>query len=301
MKNKITVIIPVYNDPEGLDETLQSLIQQDYQKDKYEILVCDNNSVDNTKEIAIKYKRNSSVSIKLLEEKERQSPYAARNQGIINSTGEILAFIDADMKVNRDWLEKISNVFNDNETQVIGARVEFFYDKENLATKYDRFANFNTKECIETNKMICSQCISLRKEIFEKFGLYDKRILSYGDTEFGNRLIDNGIELKYHPEIVMFHPARSSLIALLNKYFRTGRGIAQLAYYYPKRYSNLKRILFNPFHIFPPNPKGFYSFIRANREADLSFFKILGLYGIQWMLKVSNHLGFISESLKLQR
>lgn len=98
---EISIIIPVYNDPVGLTNTINSLVKQDF-KGKYEILIVDNGSDDNTPEIIQKFEKKYSNLVEGFKENEIQSSYAARNKGIKKSRGEILVFIDADMWADRD-------------------------------------------------------------------------------------------------------------------------------------------------------------------------------------------------------
>ena len=98
----VVVIIPVYNDPKGIQDTLDSLLGQT--TTNYQIVVVDNNSTDRTPEIVRTYETDHD-HITLLHEREIQSSYAARNTGIRHTDSDILAFVDADMTVPEDWLE----------------------------------------------------------------------------------------------------------------------------------------------------------------------------------------------------
>jgi len=82
-------------------------MQIDYDRDMLEIIVVDGNSTDNTREIVSQY------PVKLLLE-ERHGLNAARNTGIKNSSGEIVAFTDADCIIPKDWISKIVDNFRDS-------------------------------------------------------------------------------------------------------------------------------------------------------------------------------------------
>jgi glycosyltransferase involved in cell wall biosynthesis len=102
-KIKISVILPTFNRGMILVNSLDHLIQQEYHKDNYEILVVDNNSSDNTKELVNalinKYPHNN---ISYLLEKKPGLVYA-RHTGAKNAKNPILAFIDDDGLVNSKW------------------------------------------------------------------------------------------------------------------------------------------------------------------------------------------------------
>ncbi|MDD2852250.1 MAG: glycosyltransferase [Desulfuromonadaceae bacterium] len=95
---KVSVIIPAFNEDRYIGECLSSVISLEYPKDKLEIIVVDNGSTDNTNSIARGY------PVKLIE-KPGVKVGAVRNAGFAESTGEILAFTDADCIVPKQWLE----------------------------------------------------------------------------------------------------------------------------------------------------------------------------------------------------
>ncbi len=98
----------------------------------------------------------------------------------------------------------------------------------------------------------------------------------------------------------MKHPARTSLKQLIKKYFRVGRGLQQLGYYYPDRYEETFKNLLNPLHLLPPMPTRFIVSVKHNsiwRKA--SYRGKLLLYLIDWGLSVSKYAGHVYEKRRL--
>ncbi|MEJ2356406.1 MAG: hypothetical protein P8Y62_11040, partial [candidate division WOR-3 bacterium] len=126
---------------------------------------------------------------------------------------------------------------------------------------------------------------------------------SGGDHEFGNRLYEAGYKIHYEPDIVMKHPNRSSLKQLLKKAFRIGRGYKQIYFYYPERYKMKYRNTLNPRYFFPiESIVWFITSIRKNKiwiKAAPSEKMLFCL--IRWFYLLSNHLGYIYESLRCSR
>lgn len=110
----ISIIVPTYNRAHILPMCLDSLVRQSYSKNKYEIIIVDNNSKDNTYYVVKRYiDKYRAISIKYLFE-EKQGAGFARNIGAKSAKFEILSFTDDDAILCKDWLKEISNCFKSN-------------------------------------------------------------------------------------------------------------------------------------------------------------------------------------------
>ena len=107
----ISVIIPAYNEEKAVGKTLNSLVRQTY-KEKFEVILVDNNSEDNTVKVAEKFLRKLPLKI-ILEKKQGRG--AAKDRGAREAKGEILAYLDADTKATRNWLARIEENFSDKK------------------------------------------------------------------------------------------------------------------------------------------------------------------------------------------
>lgn len=101
MREKVSVVIPVYNAEKFIEATVDSVLKQTY--DNIEIILCENGSTDNTKDII---KTLSSEKVKVLYLDENMGAAEARNEGVKASTGEYVSYIDADDLWLPDKLEK---------------------------------------------------------------------------------------------------------------------------------------------------------------------------------------------------
>ncbi|MFC2140245.1 glycosyltransferase [Candidatus Auribacterota bacterium] len=110
-KIKISVVVCTYNRANLLKICLDSLINQTFRKDFYEIIVVDNNSTDHTatmvKEMQKKY---LAEFIRFMKEAKQGLSYA-RNAGYQVARGELISYIDDDAQADRDWLNQIVNAF----------------------------------------------------------------------------------------------------------------------------------------------------------------------------------------------
>ncbi|GAG18984.1 unnamed protein product, partial [marine sediment metagenome] len=105
MTERVSIIIPAYNEEKNIDNVLQSATSLDYPKDKLEIILIDDGSTDNTLEKAEKY------NIKILKG-THEGVGVSRNLGWRESNGEIIFFLDADQTINKGFLKKMIPCFS---------------------------------------------------------------------------------------------------------------------------------------------------------------------------------------------
>jgi glycosyltransferase AglI len=178
LKPLISIIIPAYNDPTGLRDTLNSVVTQTFTRSLYEIIGVDNNSHDNTLNIANEFKKQYPDLIKILVADKVQSSYAARNRGIKSSQGFILAFIDSDMIVDKDYLSKIQKLMQSNNNEYVGCDVEIFMKRKTVAGLYNKIIGFTVEGRIKSKHYAPTCCLIIRRQVIEKIGLFDSRSLS---------------------------------------------------------------------------------------------------------------------------
>jgi glycosyltransferase involved in cell wall biosynthesis len=118
----LSVVIATRNRAESLRDTLSSLTEQSRQPD--EVVVIDNASEDFTKKVVISF--GNQLKIKYIYEPIRGIPYA-RNAGVRNSSGDIIAFIDDDCIADKDWLKNLEIPFiKDPNIGVVGGDLSYF-------------------------------------------------------------------------------------------------------------------------------------------------------------------------------
>lgn len=116
-----SVVIPAYNEENLLPRCLESLKQQKFPKDKFEIIVVDNNSKDKTARLAKKF------GAKVLFESKKGIAYA-RQKGAQNAKGDVIVSVDADCELPPDFLKKIAKRFSDKNVVGLCGRALFDTD-----------------------------------------------------------------------------------------------------------------------------------------------------------------------------
>lgn len=125
MDEKISVIIPTLNEEQNIPFCLESLLNQ--AEKPLEIIVVDNGSADNTKNIAKKFQnkfQKKGIDFKLFSY-PKGNQTNARDYGVKKSKGTIIGSLDADALVNKDWISKIKKHFNDSDVVGIGGKSRF--------------------------------------------------------------------------------------------------------------------------------------------------------------------------------
>lgn len=127
MQQKISVIIPVFNEEKVVEDCLKSLSDQSWSN--LEIITVDDGSTDKSKEII-----SSFPKVKLLQQLH-EGAGAARNLGAKSATGEILVFVDADMVFDKKFIEKLTKPIRAGKTIGTFSKQEMVLNKKNIWSK----------------------------------------------------------------------------------------------------------------------------------------------------------------------
>ncbi len=154
----VSIVICTKNRARHLDElALDSISKLNYSN--FEVVVIDDASIDNTKEIVEKYK-NKIKNLKYVRNEKSKGLCFVRNLGVKNSNGQIIAFIDDDAVADKNWLKELVKPYLENKNvAVVGGRI---FVKE-------------TNRIHNRKKQIYGSNMSFRKEVFNKF-LFDENL-----------------------------------------------------------------------------------------------------------------------------
>ncbi|WP_254769059.1 glycosyltransferase [Salinilacihabitans rarus] len=280
----VSIIVPVYNDPGGVAVTIDSSLSQSLDRE-YRIVVVDNGSTDRTPDVV---RSSDDDRLSLAHETDVQSSYAARNTGIRATDADVLAFVDADVTVPEDWLDRALDEFETADADYMGCNVELTLpENPALAARYDAHTGFPVEQYLRRQRFAPTCCLFVRREVFEDVGLFDHRLTSGGDKEFGNRVHEAGYEMHFAEDVTMYHPTRNSIRDLVTKDLRVGRGLCQLQRYHPDRYGEPG---------IPPRPSGI-----KRPDRDLSRRDRLAFGALSTFLTGVRGLGYYREYVAGER
>jgi GT2 family glycosyltransferase len=213
----ISVIIPHLNQPDGLEACLCSIDGQSLSHDLFEVIVVDNGSETSPAEIVARH-----PGVRLLHE-SKPGPGLARNAGVAASTSELLAFIDADCRAHPDWLHSLLQALHSSPPKtVLGGDVRIWDSGSgalDAIAAYESVFAYRFKLYIEQHGYSGTGNLAMFRRDFEAIGPF-AGIDVAEDMEWGQRARAAGLRFRYVPEMIVFHPARSSLRELYAKWDR---------------------------------------------------------------------------------
>ena len=218
----VSVIIPVYNGLERLKTCLEALEEQTYPRNLYEVIVVNNDPSQNIEPHIV-----NSNNVRVICESHRSS-YAARNKGILNAKGAVIAFTDSDCIPKSDWIEKgVTNLLNEPHCGLVAGRIEVFCsDPENPTAieLYEKITAFKQKTYVERSKFGATANLFTFKNIIQRVGCFNDTLLSSGDFEWGNRVFEAGYKQIYADDTCVSHPALKTFGQRFRKRIRIIRG-----------------------------------------------------------------------------
>ncbi len=217
----ISIIIPCRNEEQFIERCLDSILAQDFPKDRLEVLVVDGMSEDRTRQI-IQENFSEKPFIKVLDNPNRITP-SALNVGIRASKSEIILIMGAHSTYETDYVSKCVDNLISSGADNIGGVCKILPRNNGLIAKSIAYALCsvfgmgNSYFRVGSNKnryvdTVFGGCC--RKQLFDKIGLFDVDLIRGQDTEFNTRIIENGGKILLVPEIVSYYSARDTLSSL---------------------------------------------------------------------------------------
>jgi len=210
-----SVVIAVKNEVKYIKRCLESIFNQDFDGE-YEVIVVDGMSTDGTYELLEKLRKKYEFK---LFKNPKINAAAGRNIGIGNSNGKYIAFVDGDAIPAHDWLIQIKKVFEKNDVTGVGGPDMLPDDSSDKARRIGHIMtsplarggqlNPSTQHSLSSDEKYvehiptCNLC--LKREIFDKVGMFDESFAKGQDLELNYRITNAGYKLLYSPKIKVVH------------------------------------------------------------------------------------------------
>lgn len=237
----VTVIVPVRNEARSIEQTLRSLLTQDFPREQYEVIVADGVSDDETVPI-VRRLQGEFANLKLVFNPERFSS-AGRNAALRHGSKDVMVIVDGHCHVpDRNYLRNLSNAFYISGADCLGrpqplnAANPTPFQQAVSAARASRLGH-NPESDIFSNeaKFVPPQstAVAYTRKVFHTIGPFDSQFDACEDVEFNQRVHDAGLTCYFTPAVkIVYHP-RNSLAGLFKQLARYGTGRARLAFKHP--------------------------------------------------------------------
>jgi glycosyltransferase involved in cell wall biosynthesis len=217
---KVSIIVTCRNNRQTIGDCLQALTEQDYAAYAVELIVVDACSTDGTPEIAKKYTPHV-YSAPL-------NAAAAYNYAMKIASHAVLGFVDADAKVEREWLKKLVPHLSEAKVAGVSGSIETWNETNpwarsigyEIKSRYSRIGKYTGR--------IATMNLLLKKSVIEEVGGWNEDLPSQYDTDFGYRMSRLGYKIAYEPAAKCFHFNRPTLGAYWRQQLQYGKNTTKL-------------------------------------------------------------------------
>lgn len=233
-----SVIVPVYNGSATIERCLEALAKQTIHSTRYEIIIVDDGSKDDTADKIKAWGRQHPQSVVRLIQQPNAGPAAARNHGAQVAHAPLLLFTDADCAPTVNWVATMLTAFDD--PTVMGAKGAYLTEQAALVPRFvqaeyeDRYDRMRGQPQID---FIDTYSAGYRRAIFLENGGFDPifTTASVEDQEFSFRLAQKGYRLVFAPEAQVVHFHDHDIGDYARRKYYIGYWKALLARWHPER------------------------------------------------------------------
>lgn len=228
MRKRVSVVMPVFNEENYIGDCIESLLRQTYPMDDMEWFFVDGGSTDKTREIIEEYVEKMSDLIRLLDNPNKTVPYAM-NIGITASQGEYIVRLDAHAEYQEDYIEKCVYYLDHTDADNVGGLAETRGKgvvggaiARMLSSKFgvgnSRFRIGGRSGYVDTVPFG-----AFRREVFQKYGLYNEKLTRNQDNEMNYRIRKNGGKIYLSTDIKLAYYCRDTIKGIADMAVKNGR------------------------------------------------------------------------------
>lgn len=212
-KDQLSVIVPMHNCSAYIEECLNGILSQTVTD--LEVILVDDGSRDDTLKKAQKY------PFKVISLKKQSGVSCARNIGVKESRGKTLIFIDSDVVLPPDAIQRLLISLSKPDTDAVSG---IYHERIAQGSFFSQFINlfviFRYTKPPEFITFIFNCFCAIKREALEAVNGYNENMACYEDVEIGHKLTNKGFHCRLDPTIEVTHLKRYSHLSLLQGYFQ---------------------------------------------------------------------------------
>lgn len=222
----ISVVVPSYNSETTITACLQSILNQDV-SEPFEVIVVDS-SCDQTPQLI----RNNFPAVKVIHIDHRVDSGTARDMGVRNAQGKLVAFIDSDCTVSPDYLRRVAENHSLNKYVAVGGPVingnpQSLISWASYMIEFSEFLPKGMEKTAVSHLPTCNLCY--RREIFDVYGGFPRNaVLMQCDLLFNWKICQTERKILFDPAIPVAHHHRTTLKSYLRHQYAIGIGTVQV-------------------------------------------------------------------------
>ena len=225
----VSIICPIYQEEKYIGKCIESILRQDYPRDRLELLLIDGISTDRTREIVGAYREQYSF-IRLIDNPYKVVP-TALNIGIEQAKGDVIMRIDGHCEYPVNYVsmlvhylfkldaDNVGGVWNTRPARLTTECIAIAEASSHIFGVGGSIHKIGAKQIVRTDTVPFG---CYRRSVFDKIGLFDEELIRNQDDELNARLINNGGKIYLIPEIVINYIARDSLKKMCRMYYQYG-------------------------------------------------------------------------------
>jgi glycosyltransferase involved in cell wall biosynthesis len=222
----VSIVIPMLNEIESIENCLNSIFAQDYPDDHIEILVVDGCSSDGSREKVLELAK-IHLNIRLFDNLLRRTPISL-NIGIKNSSGDVIIILGAHTRIRNDFVKQNIRLMQEQGVKCTGGTQlntgKSFMQRAIGLAMGSRFGipsapyRFHRKPCFVDTVVYAAYA----RELFDEVGYFNEELHISEDAEFNWRIRKAGYRIYFSPEIVSYYYPRKNLLKLIKQFFNYG-------------------------------------------------------------------------------
>lgn len=241
MLPSVSVIVPVRNEARSIESTLRLLLEQDFPRDRFEVIVADGVSTDETVPI-VRRLQAEFANLKLVFNPGRFSS-AGRNTAIRHAAMDVAVIVDGHCQIpDRNYLRKLSAAFEESGADCLGRPQPLDiatptpFQRAVSVARSSRLGHNPGSDIYSSQARFVnpqSTAIAYSRSVFHKVGLFDETFDACEDVEFNERVHMAGLTCYFTPAVKIAYEPRKGFRSLFYQLSRYGLGRARLASKHP--------------------------------------------------------------------